>query len=101
MLKKKSLKTDFPRSFNMTSLYPHNKIPSQQNLSDLSVQLNSLLTTLITTNFLKLWQSLAISAELFLVLLVDLSDFGSYWQHLNTKENGEGGIRTLDRSYLL
>ena len=32
-------------------------------------------------------------AELFLVVSVDLSDFGSYWQHLNTKENGEGGFQ--------
>ena len=35
------------------------------------------------------WQSVA---ELFLVVSVDLSDFGSYWQHLNTKDNGEGVI---------
>ena len=61
------------------------KYDSKKYLSDLFVQLESLLTT----NFSKPWQSLA---ELFLVVSVDLSDFGSYWQHLNTKENGEGGL---------
>jgi len=25
---------------------------------------------------------------------IDLSDHSNYWQHLNTKENGEGGEKT-------
>ena len=90
MLKKISLTTDFPRSFGMTSLFPHNKIPSQQNLSDLFVQLESLLTTtfnplttLLTTNFLKPWQSLAISGRTF---SSGISRSQRFWQLLATPE---------------
>jgi len=33
------------------------------------------------------WQSVA---KLFLVVSIYLSDSSSFWQHLNSKENGEG-----------
>ena len=66
------------------------KIPSQQNLSDLFVQLESLLTTtfnplttLLTTNFLKPWQSLAISGRTF---SSDISRSQRFWQLLATPE---------------
>jgi len=36
-------------------------------------------------------------AEILPVVSVDLSDFGSYWQHLNTKENGEGVIHNKQK----